>query len=251
MKKLTIVIPAYKEGENLALCLTRVLNALRATQIPFEIMLMVDVVPHDNTQEVAQKIASHNEEINLHIRNGRQGVGSAIRRGIFEASGEIIIPVMGDFSESTNDIVTLACTAQKGYDIVIGNRFMKKNTITDYPALKYCANRLCNLLARLIFGIPTSDITNAFKAYSSHLLKDLNLKSTGYSIFLELPLKAYLNGAKNLTEVSVNHTAIRKRQGLRIFRDGIGYCLSLISILFHQNRRRHLHLNRDDIEVPQ
>jgi glycosyltransferase involved in cell wall biosynthesis len=157
-------------------------------------------------------------------------VGAAIYAGISIASGEIIMPVMGDAADSASDVVTIARKAQEGYDIVVGNRFMKKDAIIDYPPLKYYTNRLCNLLVRLLFRIPTSDMTNAFKAYSVKALKSLDLSSTGYSIFLELPVKAYMNGARRLAEVPVSHIATRKRQDLRIFRDGMNYFSTLITL---------------------
>ena len=207
------------------------IDALKVAKLPFEVILIVDKVAGDTTHEVAAKIASANPEVRPLIREGRQGVGTAVRAGISMTSGEIVMPVMGDASESASDVVTVARKAHEGYDIVVGNRFMMKNMIAGYPPLKYCANRLCNLLVRLLFRIPTSDITNAFKAYSREVLKDLDLKSKGYSIFVELPVKAYLNSARRLIEVPVSHRAISKRHGLRIFRDGMAYCLSLARIL--------------------
>ncbi|MBS7622846.1 glycosyltransferase [Candidatus Bathyarchaeota archaeon] len=186
----------------------------------------------DNTDEVARRIALANPEVHLLIREGRQGVGTAIRRGIEMASGEIIMPMMGDSAEFESDVVVLAHKAQKD-TIIVGSRFMRKNTLVGYPPLKRCANRLCNLFAKVLFRIPTSDLTNAFKAYPSIVLKNLDLRSRGYSIFLELPLKAYLRGTRSLVEVSVSHTATRKRCGLRVFRDGIDYCITLFRMLFH------------------
>ena len=61
-----------------------------------------------------------------------RGVGAAIYAGISIASGEIIMPVMGDAADSASDVVTIARKAQEGYDIVVGNRFMKKDAIIDY-----------------------------------------------------------------------------------------------------------------------
>jgi len=226
------VVPAYREAESLSLSLGRIIEALRAANIPFEIILIVDRAPGDDTAEVARRIASDHPEVHLMIREGRQGVGTAIRAGISMAHGEIVMPVMADASESTSDVVAVARKAQEGYDIVVGNRFIVKK-IFGYPALKYCANRLCNLLVRLLFRVPTSDITNAFKAYSTKALEGLDINSRGYSVFLELPVKAYMNSSRCLTELPVRHTATSKKRGLRVFRDGVSYILSLLGILFY------------------
>jgi len=234
MKRLTLLVPAYREGESLASNLEHIIEGLNTARIPFEIIVIVDTVPDDDTQEVARRIASTHPEIRLLIREGRQGVGTAISTGITAASGEIVMPVMGDASESPGDVITVALKAYEGFDIVVGNRFLKKTMILGYPPLKYCLNRLCNLFVRLLLRVPTSDITNAFKAYSKRVLKDLDLRSKGYSIFLELPIRAYLSGRGRLAEVPVHHVAAWKMHGLRTFRDGLPYCFVLIRMLFER-----------------
>jgi len=228
-------VPAYREEMNLATNLQKLMETLGIAQLSYEVVLIVDAAPGDRTREVAMRIASNHPEVRLILREGRQGVGTAIRAGISIASGQIVMPVMGDASESTDDIIAVALKALEGYDIVVGNRFMKKGMIVGYSPLKSCANRLCNLFTRLLFGVPTSDITNAFKAYRLRVVKDLNLTSTGYSIFVELPVKAYLNSTRNLTEIPVGHIATDKKHGLRVFRDGIGYLLCLLGMLFRAN----------------
>lgn len=221
----------YREGESLASSLGNIIEALKNAGLFFEIILIVDRVPDDTTEDVARKVESAYPEVRLLIREGRQGVGTAIRTGISMASGDIVMPVMGDAAESVGDIVAVARKAQEGYDIVVGNRFMKKAMIVGYPPLKYCANRLCNALIRLIFRVPTSDITNAFKAYSVRALRNLGLESRGYSIFLELPVRAYLKGDKSLVELPVTHNSTRKQHGLRILGDGTSYFLIMLKIL--------------------
>jgi len=198
----------------------------------------VDAIPGDDTREVAGRIALAHQEVRLIIRKGRQGVGTAVRAGIGAASGEAILILMGDAAERGTDVVTVARKMQEGYDIVVGNRFVKNHRIAGYPALKHCANRLCNLAVRLLFGIPTSDVTNAFKAYSSKAVRRLDLKSSGYSIFLELPMKAYLSGGQQLVEVPVSHTVIPKRHGLRILRDGIPYFAVVVGLILCRERSK-------------
>lgn len=240
LNRISIIVPAYAEGEALASTLRRTIDVLNAARINFEIILIVDTAPGNNTGEVARRIASESPQVRVFIRKGRRGVGTAVQAGISLASGDIVMLLMGDGAESPSDVVTLARRAQEGYDIVVGNRFMNDGRIAGYPALKYCANRLCNALVRLLFKIPTSDVTNAFKAYSHKAATGLDLRSKGYSIFLELPVKAYLGSGRRLTEIPVGHAPTRKKDGLRIGRDGVSYCVTLLSIVLHYGQRKRV-----------
>ena len=62
-------------------------------------------------------------------------------------------------------------------------------------------------LIRLLFGIPTNDITNGVKAYRSEILKNMNIVSYGFEIFAEIPIKAFLNGYTNFGEIQITHFA--------------------------------------------
>jgi len=143
---------------------------------------------------------------------------------------------MGDQSDTPGDIVRLAEKAQS-YDIVFTNRF-KAGRPKKYPYLKYAANRICNLTARLIFRIPYSDITNAFKAYRRSIVTDIDLTSKGFEIFLELPLKA-ISRTKQTTEIDVQHTVMKQKvPKLSVTRDGYKYLSLLISLVINSNWER-------------
>lgn len=150
--------------------------------------------------------------------------------------GEIVIIVMGDQSEGPRDIVRLAEKAQS-YDIVFTNRF-RSGKPKEYPYLKYAANRICNLSAKLIFRIPYSDITNAFKAYRRNIVADIDLTSKGFEIFLELPVKA-IKRTEQTTEIDVQHT-VRKHKvpKLSVSRDGYKYLSLLVLLVISSHWKR-------------
>ena len=115
--------------------------------------------------------------------------------------------VMGDSSEDPDDLIKMYTKINDGYDMVFANRFSKNSKFEDYPSNKLFANRLCNNTIRVLFGINSKDITNAVKAYRTSFLKQINITSKGFEIFVELPLKSYLLGAKNFAEIPANHFA--------------------------------------------
>jgi len=101
----------------------------------------------------------------------------------------------------------MALKMNEGYDMVFANRFSNKGSFTGYPRRKLLVNRLCNWSIRVLFGINSKDITNAVKAYRTEILKELQIFSTGFEVFAEIPIKVYRNGYHNFVEVSAKHDA--------------------------------------------
>jgi glycosyltransferase involved in cell wall biosynthesis len=225
----SVLIPAYREEEHIQATLKGIAEGFRAANLNCEIVVVVDIVPGDNTVSLVRKVAQAYHEVVLVDRPGRRGVGDAIRTGISKASGRVLIVVMGDQSEHPTDVVKLARRADH-CDIVFTNRF-KNGRPPGYPVLKYAANRCCNFAAMLLFHTHYSDSTNAFKAYRKEIVDQLELVSTGFEIFLELPIKA-LRLTDKTCEIVVSHTVKRdKTAKLSIIRDGYRYVRVLISLL--------------------
>lgn len=228
-REVTILIPAYRESEYVAATTLGIVEAFHSAQMQFEILVVLDTVPNDETGARLAEAAAKARQIRVIERQGRRGVGDAIRTGITQALGDIVIIVMGDQSEEPGDIVRLAEIARLN-DIVFTNRF-RGGRPQGYPRAKYVANRLCNLSAKLLFRVPYSDITNAFKAYRRAVIADIDLTSEGFEIFLELPLKA-MRQARMTAELDVGHRVMKRKVAkLSVTRDGYGYAALLLSLL--------------------
>jgi len=214
---------------------------LRRARFQFEIIVVLDYVPDDRTGSIVHRLCETYGEIRLVERLGRRGVGDAIRSGIKLARGDILVPIMGDHSESPLDVVRLIDAIEQGYDIAIGERF-KKGRPEGYPFTKYIANRCCNRLIKLLFHIPSSDTTNAFKAYRTRLLSQLGLSSRGFEIFVELPLKVLLKASHaKVIAISIKHSVRKKREAkLSILIDGARYIKTILSIFFRYKVKRFL-----------
>lgn len=228
----SVVVAAYREEEYVETTLQGIAESLRNAGIVWEIVVVLDVVAGDETASHVRRISERYDGVRVLERQGRRGVGDAMISGIKVARGRIIIPAMADQSEDPYDIVRLVTRAED-CDIVFTNRF-RHGRPPGYPLLKYIANRCCNLAAMLLFRIPYSDITNAFKAYKQELLNRIDLSSKGFEIFIEMPVKAMMVARVRSGEIEVAHT-VRKKQipKLSITADGYRYARVLISLLTH------------------
>lgn len=199
--KISCIIPAHNEEGNLEKLISKlipVLESHRETK-DYEIVL-VDDNSTDNTPFIVDRFAKDKDRIKAIHRTQNPGFGKAIKTGFKHASGDIIIPVMGDLSDDPRDIPKLVKKIEEGYDVVYGSRFVKGGRTEGYPNAKKVANRLFNNTVRLLFGIRHKDVTNAFKAYRKEVLEEIgieNIEANGFDITVEIPLKAHILGFKS------------------------------------------------------
>ena len=231
----SILIPAYKEGKTIENTFRGIINKFKEKNLDFEIITIIDNEPNDNTLEIAKKNSNQFKEIKIISREGKQGIASAIIAGINASSKNIIIIVMGDTSENPLDLIKMAMKMNEGYDMVFANRFSDKSSFVGYPRKKLIVNRLCNFAVRSLFGINSKDITNAVKAYKSQILKNMNITSKGFEVFAEIPIKAFLSGYKNFTEISSSHHAGEASMSkFSILNEGPRYFKVITSCFLHR-----------------
>jgi len=239
MMKISCVVPAYNEEENLEELIERLIPVLESHDETkdYEIILVNDNST-DNTPSIIDALANENPRIKPVHRASTPGFGNAIKEGFKHAEGDIIIPVMGDLSDEPKDIPKLVRKIEEGYDIAYGSRFIKGGSVEDYPAAKMLVNRIFNNAVRFLFGIPHRDVTNAFKAYKRGVLDAIgieNIEAEGFDLTVEIPLKAHILGFKS-AEVPVNwHGREKGEAKLKLSENGFVYGKRLLKLFFWGN----------------
>jgi glycosyltransferase involved in cell wall biosynthesis len=191
--KVSVIVPTFNEGPNVRKVLRDIVANLKYID-KWEILVVDD--SSDLTHDILKELASVEPRIRVIHRDKERGFGSAIRVGLSNSRGEIIIVIMGDGSDDPAFISQFIEKMQEGYDIVIGSRFGVGSKITGYPVTKYLANRAFNIIAKTMFSLKTNDLSNAFKAYRRRVVETITTESDGFEISPELTLKAIKSGYK-------------------------------------------------------
>lgn len=239
MSKISIIIPAHNEEENLPHLMHELIPVLEHHDETkdFEIIIVNDNSA-DRTPAIIGELASNNPRIKPVHRHSSPGFGNAVKEGMKNATGDIIIPVMGDLSDDPHDIPKLVRKIGEGYDIAYGSRFTDGGATEGYPKTKMIANRAFNNAVRLLFGIRHKDVTNAFKAYRKEVLDKIgieNLEATGFDLTVEIPLKAHIMGFTS-AEVPVTwHGRERGVAKLKLSENGSKYGKRLLSLFIIGN----------------
>ena len=191
----SIVIPAHnEEGCIAATCEAIAERFAREGIADYEICVVNDN-SRDRTEAILQELSARLPAVRYVNNAPPNGFGFAIRKGLESFAGECACVVMGDLSDSPDDILAYYREMKAGAECVFGSRFIKGSRVIDYPPHKLWLNRLANLFIKLLFRLDYNDVTNAFKCYRREVIAGVQpLLSAHFNMTVELPLKAIVRG---------------------------------------------------------
>ena len=186
---LSMVIPVYNEGENIAVVLAGLMAAVRAR--PMEVLVVYDF-DEDTTLPVVRRLQPEMPQVRLVKNTLGPGVLNAVKTGLRSATGPYVIVMMADGADDPGSIHGMLVEAVNGADIVAGSRYMRGGRQIGGPLVKRLLSRAGGLSLHWLGGIGTHDPTNNFKLYSRRLLEAVTIESTaGFELALELTVKAH------------------------------------------------------------
>jgi len=196
MNLLSIIIPAKNEAETIGETINNLVEQFNKS-IEYEIIVVNDY-SDDRTEVVLENLSVIYYNVSYVNNENIGGVGNAIKFGIVNSKGNVIAICMADGSDSPIDILSsYECIVKGEFDCVFGSRFIKGAHITNYPYFKKILNRAFNNLVKIISQYKYNDFTNIFKVYKRDVIESLTpIRAEGFSIGLEMSLKAFKNGYK-------------------------------------------------------
>jgi len=190
--KLSIIIPAYNEEKNIGLTLDELKKVILREKLDYEIIVVNDN-SKDRTPKIIQSYIEQDNNIRTVNRTPPGGFGRAIRSGLNEVRGDVVIIYMADLSDDPEDVVKYYRIIEEGYDCVFGSRFIKGGRVEQYPKVKLIYNRIVNRCIQLMFWTKHNDLTNAFKAYRTHVIRECGpYRASHFNITLELSIGALI-----------------------------------------------------------
>ena len=191
--KILVMIPTYNERENVQ----NMCHDLTRLNIPINILFIDDNSP-DETGEVLDELGKTIPRVLVHHRLGKLGIGSAHKDGIewaYSHGYTHLVTMDCDFTHSPDNIPDLL-KFKDDYDIVLGSRHMREDSLSGWNLWRKCMTRIGHLLTTLLLKMPY-DATGAFRLYRlDHIPPKLfrDVESNGYSFFIESLAILNLNG---------------------------------------------------------
>ncbi len=218
--KLSVIMPVHNEVHTIG----EALRQVQAVDLDKEI-IVVDDHSSDGTREILSQIADDDVRVIYHDQN--MGKGSAIRTALQYVTGDIIIIQDGDLEYDPADYHKLIEPIVEGRaSVVYGSRFLGE--ITNMHFLNRIANRILALTASLLFLNWITDEGTCYKVFKAEVLKNLDLKCTGFDFCPEVTAKVRKRGHK-IVEVPISYCGRSTDEGKKIrWQDGLTAFLTLI-----------------------
>ncbi|MGC9010609.1 MAG: glycosyltransferase family 2 protein [Candidatus Micrarchaeia archaeon] len=211
-KLISIVIPTLNEEGNIGTVIKEVKKELEDYGYKYEI-IVVDGHSTDKTAEIAKSLGAK-------VLYDSIGKGSALRRGMEKARGDIIVSMDADLSNKPNELRLLISGIEIGYDICMGSRFITGGGTEDMPLLRKFGNKIFVSLVNLFFGTNYTDLCYGYRGFKKGVFKKLNLTEDRFGIETEISIKAAKLGLKVLEVPSFEKKRSSGRGKLKSFRDG-------------------------------
>jgi glycosyltransferase involved in cell wall biosynthesis len=179
--EITFLIPAYNEARTIG----DVLERIAALGLDYEAI----VVDDGSTDATADIVASHSRETGrVHLlRKPNGGKGSALRHGIPECRGDIVVVQDADMEYDPSDVPALIEPIQHDRaDVVYGSRLSGGRPQRAYMFWHMIGNRFLSFLTGLLFNTTITDMETGYKAFRTDALKQLHLTEDHFGIEPEI-----------------------------------------------------------------
>jgi dolichol-phosphate mannosyltransferase len=185
-KSVTIVVPTYREAQNLPTLLDRIRDVREKNALDLDV-IVVDDDSQDGTEEAIG--ARGDDWVELIVRKGERGLGTAVLRGLERASGDVLVVMDADLSHPPEVLPSMLEALASGFDFVIGSRYVPGGTTSDdWGFLRWLNSRIATLLARPFTNV-ADPMSGFFAVERSTLERGVDFNPVGYKIGLELIVK--------------------------------------------------------------
>jgi glycosyltransferase involved in cell wall biosynthesis len=222
---LSVVMPVYNEKATVEEMVGRVLA------VPIRIELIaVDDASTDGSREILARLGQE-RGFKVVRQERNQGKGAAVRRGIVEATGDVIVVQDADLEYSPEEYPDLLDLIVKGKaDAVFGSRFIGRHRCFLFT--HYLANLFLNLVTNVLYNTTMTDMETCFKAIRADVLKSLRLESNRFGIEPEITAKLFKMGAR-VYEVPITYEGRDYSEGKKItWKDGFPALWTLVKYRF-------------------
>ena len=196
--RLAVVIPMYNEEVGARRCLERVQSATADFNNPVS-LIAVDDGSSDSTVKVLRELLADGRHFEL-VEGGRnRGYGGALRLGALRAQelgADWVLFIDSDLTNPPEQIPAFIAAVAPGVNFVKASRYGKGGDTGDVPFKRVLVSRVGNLVARVLMGIPHSDLTNGFRAFELRTYLDLPLTENGFGVILEEMYYARVSGLR-------------------------------------------------------
>jgi glycosyltransferase involved in cell wall biosynthesis len=191
--RVSILVPAKDEAENLPLFIDFCANMIAGQRVGYEVVV-VDDGSDDDTPRVLERLVDQYPFLRVVRHRAQRGIADALRSGYLAARGDILVFYPADLQFKPEDIPRLVAP-------ILAD---ESDMVTGFKQGKYekaFVSGIYNGLSRALFDVPVRDLNNV-KAYRREVMDDQPVRpdwhrymivlahAKGYTV-TEIPIPVY------------------------------------------------------------
>jgi len=221
--KLSVIIPCFNELTTIG----AVVDAVRNAPYDSKEIIIVDDGSTDGTRDILKKdIEKRVDKVIYHAKNS--GKGSAIRSGIREATGDIVIIQDADLEYDPNEYpVLLGPILDNKADVVFGSRFISNRPHRVLYFWHSIGNGMLTFLSNMLTNLNLTDMETCYKAFKREIIQSITIEENRFGFEPEITAKIAKLKCR-IYEVGISYYGRTYQEGKKIgWKDGFRaiYCI--------------------------
>ena len=213
---LSVIIPCYNEVATIL----EIVKRVKAIEVDDLEIIVVDDASNDGTKDVLEEqVKPIADKIIYHQKN--LGKGAALRSGISEARGDVIVVQDADLEYDPRNIPGMLKLIDLGKaDVVYGSRFLGGNPHRVLYFWHYIGNKFLTLLSNIFTNINLSDMETCYKMFRREIIQGIEIEENRFGFEPEITAKIGRKGYR-IYEIGISYFGRTYAEGKKIgMKDG-------------------------------
>jgi glycosyltransferase involved in cell wall biosynthesis len=206
---LSVVMPVYNEKATIR----QIIDKVQAVDLETE-LIVVDDGSTDGTRDILRELDGNGAGLRIFYLDRNRGKGTAVRYGIKQAQGEVLVVQDADLEYEPEEFHNLLEPFRKGRAAVVyGSRFLGGHRTGYYWTT--VGNKFVTWLTNIIYNSNLTDMETCYKLFAMDVLRELNLKSQRFEFEPEVTAKVLKRGI-HIYEVPISYMSREYSEGKKL-----------------------------------